>query len=454
MTTAQNVTTSEFSFRTVISPTVDVARWIIMILIAAVGSVLFVVMTQRGQGVKEYKKKVAMWLMISAMIVSVMLGGGYWYLAKTINQSNAQLADFVTANPSTTAVVAYTFDDNGNIVEDGNAIFHNADAQLVMASTMKIVVLAAYAEAVANGQLDPNEQILVTELEKYYLPLTDGKAHAQGLQSIGLATDNIGFARDPSAQLTLDQIARIMMHYSGNAETDYLIARLGTASIAAIMQKGGLGHHTPIVPTLGFSLASFNHETTFSLEKLQSAIDEVGRSDFSTLDRLLDLYLNDQAWRAAQIKFMNSLNQSTSENVDLWSYQSAASQLLPKGTAREYARFMALIASGQFISPEISAIMQRKLETVSSDNPLRLIFFNRFGAKDGATAGILTIAAYATPKRGELKNQPRVVVMIINTMPQALWTAQTQTQGHYLLPIDLIQAKGEFNRVAQIENKY
>jgi beta-lactamase class A len=72
------------------------------------------------------------------------------------------------------------FDDTGELVEDGHALFYNVDEPLVMASTMKIVVLAAYAEAVASGDLDPAEQVLVADLEQYYLPMTDGGAHALG----------------------------------------------------------------------------------------------------------------------------------------------------------------------------------------------------------------------------------------------------------------------------------
>lgn len=282
-------------------------------------------------------------ILLFIIILAGVFGGIAWFIKKT--QSN--LADFILTNPST-AVVSYTFDSDGNIIEDGKSIFHNADDQMVMASTMKIIVLATYAEAVASGDLDANEQIPVSDLEKFYLPTTDGGAHLQGLKSIGLDTDELGFARDQSAKITLNNIARIMIHGSGNAEADYLIARLRAERITSLMQKYGLVNHTPIVPILGNTLVMFNHEASFSMESLQLGIDEVSEGNFSTPNRLMGLYLNDQQWRASQIAFMTSINEITAEKVDMLPYQSEASLLFPKGTAREYAQMMAQIASGRF----------------------------------------------------------------------------------------------------------
>ena len=58
---------------------------------------------------------------------------------------------------------------------------------------------------------------------------------------------------------------------------------------------------------------------------------------------------------------------------------------------------MALIAGGKLISSDVSALMNQVLETAPQDRPLRLLFYDRYGAKDGLTAGVTTIASYATP---------------------------------------------------------
>ncbi|MCB8953168.1 MAG: serine hydrolase [Ardenticatenales bacterium] len=275
--------------------------------------------------------------------------------------------------------------------------------------------------------------------------MTDGGAHAMGLESLGLETDDYGFARNKTESVTLDDIARIMIHYSGNAETDYLIERLGLDRISLVMQECGLKNHTSIYYALGFALATFNHENpSFSIDQIQSLVEQVSSGDISQMEKLVELYLYDTEWHSQQIAFMNSLKDNSLNGLEMWNYQIRAAQLLPKGTVREYAHMMAKIASGKLISPEASKIMQEKLESVQSDWILRAFYYDRFGAKDGMTAGVLSLASYEIPKHGELRNLSRVVVIIANQMPPEKWAEQAQYQGHYLLPIDLAQATGEY----------
>ena len=314
---------------------------------------------------------------------------------------------------------------------------------------MKILVLAAYADAVANGEIDPGERVPIADVERYYLPLTDGGAHGTGLKSVGLRSDKNGFARDQAATIALDDLAGIMIHFSGNAETDYLIARLGPDKIASVVQKAGLERHTPIGLTLGPVLAIFNHEDpSFSTDLNQLVGEGTSSVDTSHLEHLTELYLHDQQWRASQLQFMNSISRDAVGGVDMWARQAAAARLFPRGTAREYAQMMARIATGRFISTEVSEIMQRKLESVPSDWPLRAIFYDRHGAKDGAMAGVLALACYAVPKRGTLSDRHRVIVVLANQLPVERWAQQLRYQGHYLLAIDLAQARGVFGRLA------
>lgn len=63
---------------------------------------------------------------------------------------------------------------------------------VVAASTVKLLVLAGYAEAVVGGALDPNEQVPVSAWQAYYLPHTDGGAHQQGLALVSYAQPKQG----------------------------------------------------------------------------------------------------------------------------------------------------------------------------------------------------------------------------------------------------------------------
>lgn len=387
-----------------------------------------------------------LWTILTVGVAGIAFASVYF--TYQINHHKSQLAQTIRTNPDTTAVVAYTIDGKGEPVEDGKALFYNADSPLVMASIMKVVVLAAYENAVAQGELDPGEQVAIADLEMYFLPKTDGGAHVQGLASLGMATDTLGFARDQMRKISLDDIARIMIHYSGNAEADYLLARLRADQIEAVVATIGMKHQTPLHSILGITLAMFNHEAPLTnTEQRQILIRDIADGNFGAMGHLENLYLIDQNWRAAQIAFMQSDAFVAAAGQMGWDGQVESSQLFPKGTAREYARLLAKIASGQFTSSEVSSAMQEKLESVPAEWPLRLLFYRRFGAKDGVTAGVLNLASYAVPKYGPMAGRGRVVVILTNDLSYETWSRQVQSEGIFLLQTDLARATGVFREL-------
>jgi D-alanyl-D-alanine carboxypeptidase len=393
----------------------------------------------------SWKKMLNWFFWIVLLGVGIAFLGMAWLFIQA-NQGKDTLTGIIRANPNTTAITAYTVDANGQQVADGQELFFNADTPLVLASTMKTVVLAAYENAVAGGELDPNQKISITDLEKYYLPQTDGGAHVAGLAELGLSADANGFASDQTAAIPLDAVARIMINNSGNAEMDYLLSRLGEERMNAALSAAGMQQHTRFHSILGITLAMFNHEAPLiDPTRRQVLINQAASGDFSTLEHLADLYLHDPKWRAAQIAFMQSDAFTNAANQMGWEGQVAASQLFPKGTAREYAGLMAQIASGQFISPAVSARIQQKLENIPDEQPMRWLFHQRYGAKGGLTAGVLNLVSYAVPKSGPLAGQTRVIVILTNELPYETWTSLAQFQSVYLLQADLAKAKKIFD---------
>ncbi|MBJ7353096.1 MAG: serine hydrolase, partial [Rhodococcus sp.] len=75
------------------------------------------------------------------------------------------------------------------VIDDGRGrtVEHRADQEQVLASAIKVVHLAAYAQAVANGTIDPNEQVALSDWERWYVPGTDANAHPKALTRLGIA---------------------------------------------------------------------------------------------------------------------------------------------------------------------------------------------------------------------------------------------------------------------------
>ncbi|MBP2473830.1 hypothetical protein JOF53_002702 [Crossiella equi] len=113
---------------------------------------------------------------------------------------------------------------------------HRADAPQPLASAVKVVHLAAYAES----GLNPATKVTVADWERFLLPFTDGGAHPAALRHLGLAADPVtGLAVDQAAEVTLDQLAGVMIYLSDNAATDFLRDRLGEPALRRAALRGG-----------------------------------------------------------------------------------------------------------------------------------------------------------------------------------------------------------------------
>ena len=126
------------------------------------------------------------------------------------------------------------------LIDDGRGrvVEHRPEDPQVLASAVKVVHLAAYSRAVAGGALDPDEQVPLTDWERWYVPGTDGGAHPEALKRLGIANDGIG-ATDPSSTVRLDDMVTAMIQESDNAVPDYLRHRLGDQAIVDAAATGG-----------------------------------------------------------------------------------------------------------------------------------------------------------------------------------------------------------------------
>ncbi|KAA5826734.1 serine hydrolase [Saccharopolyspora hirsuta] len=132
-------------------------------------------------------------------------------------------------------------DGLGLVLDDGrgNCLLHRPHAAQPLASAIKVVHLAAYSSAVAGGRLDPAEQVRVGDWERYYVP-TDGFAHVNALEHLGISTDSTGLrAADPDHRVRLDDMVSAMIMFSDSAVPDFLRDRLGESALHAAAAAGG-----------------------------------------------------------------------------------------------------------------------------------------------------------------------------------------------------------------------
>lgn len=337
-----------------------------------------------------------------------------WAFSQVVLETPEQVLEYLGQHRQDVALASYSVRPDGTPDPASPVILFNPDQKMPLASTFKIVVLAAYAREVTAGRLNPDQQVSVEDWERYYLPGTDGGAHPAALKSLGIPSDPKGFVTNRTATVKLDDLARVMIRFSDNAATDYLMARVGRKTLESVIKQGGLKGQDVPQPILGTFLLWFNHEdgllTPDRVRKIQKLAKNPHRYA-AEADRLTAAY-GDLKWRQAEIQFLF-------ENLASLSYemQSSIGDLFTRGTVRDYARVMAGVVTGTFLSPEISALMRRHLERRFPEENL----FLSWGTKGGSLAGMLTEASYYVPSTGAFAGKPRVSVLFLRQIEPVPW---------------------------------
>jgi D-alanyl-D-alanine carboxypeptidase len=84
------------------------------------------------------------------------------------------LLAFIKNNPARSAIYL--------VRNDSVVAKQNENKLMPLASTVKILVAVEFAIQAGAGVVDPDEKIAISELDRYYIPFTDGNAHPMWLR--------------------------------------------------------------------------------------------------------------------------------------------------------------------------------------------------------------------------------------------------------------------------------
>lgn len=255
----------------------------------------------------------------------------------------------------------------------------NAHRPMPLASTVKLVIAVNYAQQCAAGKLNPDALVSLDTLALYYVPDTDGGAHVAWLESLG--------SQAKSGKVRLEQVAKGMIDFSSNANTEYLLELLGLDAINASLAQLGLNQHTPIYYLVS---ALFVGKEAFP-----------GAKGDSLVQLLNNLPLAD--YRAYTLQIHEKLKSDTAYKRNLGDMsldvQRIWSDRLPAGTAASYAGLLQKINRGNFFDTSTRKHLKAVLEEIMKD-PHNAEWLQHAGMKGGSTAFVLTQALYATDTAG------------------------------------------------------
>lgn len=325
--------------------------------------------------------------------------------------------------PGTVGLVAF------QAGRESEGVYLNADLPMPLASVAKLITLVAYSEAIAQGELNPQEQVPLAELDRYYLPNFDLGAHRRAVNELRQNDRLISPDSDPA--VTLQDVAWMMIRHSSNAAADYLHLRLSQqrieeTAIALGLNDAPASHSAPCT-FLGQFLMEANHSRADANDRTALTAYAEGGPDGAAaygaaVGQLADTYINDTAFRAAEQAWRADTRRP---NMDTQRY--FAGRLAPQGTAGTYASLMSRLAQNGLSNSNSSYQARLILEWPNQFDVNQEVFSN-IGYKNGALAGVLNSTYYAY--RWD-DGAPVIVVLFFRDIPQ-----QTYRSWRFDLPHD------------------
>lgn len=327
---------------------------------------------------------------------------------------------FLLRQRTDAALLSYSVLPDGRIDPGDPILAQNAEQPFPLASTRKLIHLAAFALAIHEGRLNPSEQVSVADWERFYLPGSDGGAHPRSLAYLQIPFDEFGFARDRQATVTLSQLADVMMRFSDNAAPDWFLERLGAEQVNSVSARAQLRGQERVYFGLGEFLLAENHETgLLSPQRVRELLLMSRVQIEAEARRLVEAYQQEE-WRTAEWLW----RLENSEKLDEYRQSAFLANLIStKGTAADMARLMSGVLTGTFLAPEVSAVMRQYLEWPADFADVIPFFdvrgkLSTWGAKGGTLLGVQTQANYFVPRTGEFTGKGRIVVLLLRNLPE------------------------------------
>ncbi|MFW5822850.1 MAG: serine hydrolase [Tangfeifania sp.] len=317
--------------------------------------------------IEDMLKKILIGLGIAVGLVVLTGAFGMYYFLP----SEDKVLDFIKSNPDKSAILVMR--------NDMTFAEQNIDKVMPLASTVKIIVAIEYAEQSANGQLNPDELVQISDLDKFYIPNTDGGAHPSWLKSV---RDKI-----TEDKISIREIAKGMIKFSSNANTEWLLNELGIEKVNNRVDSLGLKNHTEIYNVVSALFVGKEKFPGLKGKELQKKLIGLSQSEYITATKDIHQKL------FADTLYKKDIGELGMDIQKIWSDR------LPASTVAEYVSVMKKINSRTYFSETSQKYLDEVMEFIL-ENPANKKWLEHSGMKGGSTAFVLTKALYATDKKG------------------------------------------------------
>ncbi|WP_428234876.1 serine hydrolase [Gracilimonas sp.] len=289
---------------------------------------------------------------------------GSQYIENTY--SLAGLAEFISEHPEWVSITSY------NVNDPDSGIFYQEDIPRALGATSNLFLLMEYERQVAEGLLDPDENISLKEIEKFALPEISENNHNKLIEEFEGGT------------APLDDVVLAMLQNSDLVSADYLWFRLGEENIRSLIDTVGMPETVLPLPFSGMYM-----RINPSLNDT-AALSSMSFSDFAEQSISEATKLRDDQEYNQQVK-----NQFYDDRLSLTFMQERdALAYFPQATTSQLADLMSGLIQNRVLSEEVSEAVKEKLRWPMGSEPISrsfedygAIYDNRMGLLGGIDFG-------------------------------------------------------------------
>lgn len=295
-------------------------------------------------------------------------------------------------------------------------IRYQGTAARPVVNVSRLVLLLAYAEAVARGQHAPDEGVALADVDRYHLEARGQGGHPSAVERLrgeGAVTED---------SLTIATLVRSMMQYNDEAAADWLLMTLGYPTVDGTREVLGWPARATPLPSSGRTL-SWRHPQMDATpaERLGVLADQTRSTYADDVLELTDAFTAAGPFRDEVL----TLVRERGTEISLQDQRALAQVTYPTGRATEYAAFLTSLLQDSLGSPAVSDRMRAALErSVGADTLAGTLPVEAIGSVSGAFPGMISFAAYA---RRPDPLPDRVVVSFIQDLPIAIFYHMMQT---------------------------
>lgn len=317
-------------------------------------------------------------IMILKQKIQLIIWGFFFLITnsgckKNVNVSPVtSITEFIKNNPERSS---FTF-----IRNDSVKVALRQNQKFPLASTLKIIVAIEFAKQAAAGTINPGETINIADVDLYYLPNTDGNAHPNWKQN---ATSRNALTNN---RVSLLEVAKGMIWFSSNANTEYLMDRLGLDNINANLRELNLpNHHNLFYLVSSLYFYSTNNKADFIKKTALFTAQDFER-EYTIIHNRLKADIDGSFKR--QFIFPDQ------ELQKMWSDR------LPASTTKEYTSIMQKVLNQNYYSRSVHNQLDLILQPILELNAANKSIYDYLYTKGGSTGFSLTYALGARTKNG------------------------------------------------------